>query len=166
MACLVRTGSTRLDAVSNPPNPQYAACYFGLSLTVAIAETVLRDQLPIDGEFRIAPATLDELYVLRFGGAELVLTNLTGVHLKRLSGNADLAGHSNYQITQQWGMAVHANPGSFDGFVYMSRHINSERAVVLFDRAADKVRMCPRPRKLVNTRGFRQAAEKFHLIPV
>lgn len=52
--------------------------------------------------------------------------------LKRLSGHADLSGTASYAVTQQWSLAVYRNPLNFDGFVYMSRHLNTERAVILF----------------------------------
>ena len=36
-------------------------------------------------------------------------------------------------------MAVHQHPEAVDGFLYMSRHVNTDRAVVLFDRARPKL---------------------------
>lgn len=146
------------------PKPEYESCYFGLSLQVAIAESVLHDVVPVDGAFRIAPSTLETFYLHRFGGQPLLLADLTGAALKKLDGNADLAGHDpEYKKTQKWALAVFRNPASVDGFIYMSRHLNTEKAVILFDRAKHKIK-ARKPNKLVKVGGFRAAAILFNII--
>lgn len=157
------TGNNRFDAPGCPGAPQFSSCYFGTNLAVAIAETILRDRAPVKGQFHITAATLGNKYVLRFNGRKLRLANLTGAHLKRLDGTADLTGTANYKVTQAWAFAVHANPGCFDGFLYMSRHLNTDRAVVLFDRAAKKLTLRSYA-ALTGTDGFAHAAELFGIV--
>ena len=86
-------------------------------------------------------AVIKRLYVVLFDGSPLVLADLTGAELRRAGGHAQLAGVSSYKTTRKWSAAVHAHPDHVDGFLYMSRHKNDEKAVVLFDRAAYKLKM-------------------------
>lgn len=157
------TGNNRFDAPGCPGAPQFASCYFGTNLAVAIAETILRDRAPVHGHFHVSTATLNTKYVLRFSGRRLRLADLTGAHLKRLDGTADLAGTANFKVTQAWALAVHANSGCFDGFIYMSRHLNTDRAVVLFNRAAEKLTLKSHA-ALSGADGFAQAAELFGIV--
>ncbi|HEX8614458.1 MAG TPA: hypothetical protein VF800_24530 [Telluria sp.] len=91
------------------------------------------------------------------------MRNLTGKHLKKLGGHADLAGTVDYAVTQQWSLAVFNNPGNFDGFIYMSRHLNTEIAVLLFDRAKPKVQLAT-VSSLMGTSGFAAAARMFGIV--
>lgn len=79
--------------------------------------------------------------MIRFDGIPLTLANLTGVSLKRLGGHAGLTGTASYVTPKRWSAAIHAHPDDVDGFVYMSRHVNDEKAVVLFDRARGRLHM-------------------------
>jgi hypothetical protein len=79
--------------------------------------------------------------VIAFSGRPLRLADLTGASLKRLGGHAALSGNASYRLPQKWSQAIHRHPDAVDGFVYMSRHLNTERAVVLFDRAGLRLRM-------------------------
>lgn len=161
------SGANRFDAPGAklaPPAPEYDSCYFGLSLDVAMAETMLHDLSPINGAFKISTSSLEAFYLLRFKGEPLVLADLTGVALKRLDGNADLAGHDpRYDRTQRWALAIFQNPAMVDGFIYMSRHLNSEKAVMLFDRAKPKISV-RKPVKLIKASGFRAAATRFNIV--
>lgn len=130
-----------------------------------MAESLLHDEVPVNGAFRISAAALERRYVHRFGGRVLRTLELTGATLKRLSGHADLAGTASYSVTQQWSLAVFRNPLRFDGFVYMSRHLNTGRAVILFDRAASRLRARPAPPALPDVSGFAAAAAAFNIVP-
>jgi hypothetical protein len=88
------------------------------------------------------------------------LLDLTGTLLKRLGGNADLAGTTNYALTQQWAHAVHDNRSGYDGFLYMSRHLNTKRAVALFDRAKSRIHL-ESYSPLANATGFKAAVKRF-----
>lgn len=159
------SGGNRFDAPGCLAGaPEFRSCYFGFSLGVAIAESLLHDEVPVNGEFRFSRAVLEQRYVHRFTGPALRVLDLTGAMLKRLSGHADLAGTAAYAVTQQWSLAVFNNPLNFDGFIYMSRHLNTERALILFDRAAVRLRGKPSPLKLPDTPGFAEAAAAFNIV--
>lgn len=147
------SGGNRFD----DPNNLYGTCYFGTKLSVAIAETLLHDEVPKAGKFEIASDTLENRYVIRTDGEPLRLANLTGAPLKRLGGHADLSATVSYAVTQHWSLAVHDHPDNVDGFVYMSRHLNTDKAVVLFDRAKSKISML-NATPLLDVKGFAYAA--------
>lgn len=131
------SGNNRFDAPH--PDPRYRTSYVGTSLAVAVAETLLHDEAPVHGRYVLPLDALRNLHVLRFEGEVLLLLPLIGAQLKRLGGNADLAGSYDYSKTHAWSAAVYDNPAKYDGILYMSRHLNTEQAVVLFDRAASKI---------------------------
>lgn len=154
------SGNNRFDAPGAASgNPQFAVCYFGTSLQLAMAESILHDEMPVEGAFHLTRSQIDDRYALYFSGDALRLLDLSGALLKRLGGSADLAGTSNYSITQQWALAVHENPAKFDGFLYMSRHLNTGRALALFDRARPKLSLTAYS-PLAGARGFRAAVRK------
>lgn len=157
------TGANRFDAPGCPGSPEFATCYFGTDLTVALAETVLHDDLPDAGFFRLARSRFVDKYVLRFAGETLMLADLTGPNLKRLEGHAELSGTGNYAVAQAWSFAVHRNPGRYDGFTFMSRHINDARAVVLFDRARAKLALASYC-NLLHEAGFAAAADSLGIV--
>ncbi|AXA90827.1 RES family NAD+ phosphorylase [Massilia sp. YMA4] len=136
-----KLNSNRFDDPNPDPDARYGTCYLGTSLAVAVAETVLHDLKPHGGSFHVDVATIESRYVVRFEGEPLVLANLTGASLKRIGGHAGLTGASSYTTTKKWSTAVHRHPDEVDGFLYMSRHKNDEKAVVLFERAAGKLHM-------------------------
>ncbi|WP_338849941.1 RES family NAD+ phosphorylase [Massilia sp. W12] len=129
----------RFDAPDMPPS--YAACYFALSLDVALAETVLHDAIPCDGLFHIAAVELRQRWLFQFEGENLRLADLTGAALKRMGAHAGLGGSADYAVTRQWALGVFQNPAEYDGLLYMSRHVNTGKAVVLFSRAQSKIRV-------------------------
>ena len=131
----------RFDDPNRRITARFGTCYLGTSLAVAIAESVLHDILPDNGWFVVPKDVLAAHFVVRFTGQPLRLADLTGAALKRLGGHAELTGTASYTKTKKWSVAVHAHPAAVDGFVYMSRHKNDEKAVVLFDRARDKLTM-------------------------
>lgn len=159
------SGANRFDAPGYLTGaPEFRSCYFGFSSRVAIAESLLHDEIPVEGAFRFSFDALKQRYAHRFPGSTLRVLDLTGATLKRLSGHADLSATAFYTVTQQWSLAVFSNPLDFDGFMYMSRHLNTERAVVLFDRAAAKVQSKPPPLALPDTPGFAAAAAAFNIV--
>lgn len=156
-----RSGNNRFDApLSAAGLRNFGVCYFGTHLEVAIAESILHDEEPVNGRFHIARSQVEERFALYFSGRPLHLLDLTGALLKRLGGSADLAGTTDYGLTQQWSRAVYLNPAGYDGFLTMSRHHNTRRAVALFDRAGDKVHLDAYAR-LARADGFRLAVKRF-----
>lgn len=161
-----KSGANRFDSPGCAHgSPEFATCYFGFGLRVAIAETILHDVEPIGGEFRMSPDFLRSKHVLNFAGAKLRLANLTGVQLKKYDGHAGLAGTCDYSLTQRWSFAVYSNPSMVDGFIYMSRHLNTGKAVVLFDRAQSKLKLVAASR-LTETVGFASAAKLFGIVGI
>jgi len=112
----------------------------------------------------VASDEIKRRWVHRFDG-DLRLLDLTGILLNRMAGHADLAGTSNYDITQQWSLAVFQNPLMFDGFIFMSRHLNSDRAVALFDRAAGKLKHRGMSLSLVAAPELPAAIAAFDIVP-
>jgi hypothetical protein len=159
------TGGNRFDAPGAPNASQFGVCYFGFGLTVAIAESVLHDEIPVGAYFRVAQTTLESMYVFGFDGSQLKLANLTGTALKRLGAHADLAGTCDYAITQCWSLAVFNHPANVDGFVYMSRHVNTRKAVVLFDRARSKITKTSSTR-LIDVSGFASTARRLGIVGI
>lgn len=154
------SGNNRFDAPGCKDGfPEYAACYLGTSLEVALAESILHDEVPVQGQFRLTAAHFQRRYALYFDGDPLHLLDLSGAQLKRLGGSAELTGTPDYAMPQQWARAVFSNPSRFDGFSFMSRHYNTGRAVALFDRARSKMALA-RYAPLVNAAGFARAQKK------
>ena len=133
-----RSGANRFDDYRK--RKPFGTCYFGLTLNVAFAETVLHDEMPVRGGFDIAVQELENRYVVSFTGQPLRLLDLTGPTLKRLGIDPSLSTIIPYDLTQQWSVAVHQHKDQYDGFMYMSRHMNTEKAIVLFDRAEPKIK--------------------------
>lgn len=136
-----RPDTNRFDDPNPDPAARYGTCYLGTSFAVAVAETVLHDLAPRNGCFQVDVASIESRYVVRFDGEPLVLADFTGAALKRIGGHAGLTGSASYRTTKRWSAAAHAHSDHVDGMLYMSRHKNDEKAVVLFDRAAGKMNM-------------------------
>lgn len=119
---------------------RFGTSYCGLSLSVAFAETVLHDALPELGRFRVEGDSIASRYVVEFVGKKLRLADLTGVALKRTGIHGSLTTVDEYEVPRKWAVAIHRHPQQVDGILYMSKHVNSEQAAVIFDRAKHKLR--------------------------
>lgn len=124
------------------PDKRFGTCYCGRQLDTAIAETVLHDEVPEKGQFKIRQEDIEARYLVTFAAGDddgvLRLADLTGPHLKRLGGDNSLSAEQPYDMPQKWSAAVHAHPAKVDGFLYVSRQLNDKKAVVVFDRARGK----------------------------
>jgi hypothetical protein len=134
-----RTGLNRFDDRSRPKKARYGTCYCGLDLETAVAETILHDLMPVRGRFSVPFHEFESRQLVRFDGSPLLLANLTGTSLKTLVGDSALSTITPYELPQQWAMAIHRHPQRVDGLLYMSRHLNDRKAVVVFDRASTKL---------------------------
>jgi hypothetical protein len=144
-----RSGHNRFDDPSLPVADRYGTCYFGFDIAAAVAETVLHDEEPVGGRFLVAKADFDSRRLVRLTGIKaLRVANMTGAMLKICGGNAALSAVLPYDIPQQWSKAVHDHPAKFDGFQYMSRHLNDRKALVLFSRRRKPGTACPAMQKL------------------
>lgn len=155
-----KSGNNRFDA---PDKSAYGTCYLGRTFDVAMAESILHDVMPVAGKFNVAPEEFVKRYVVRFSGSKLKIADLTGSSLKTLGGTGDISGTSNYGITQQWSLAIYQNPGGYDGFMYMSRHLTDSLAIVLFDRAASKIQM-KSVTKIIDYDGIAEAAKRLGIV--
>ena len=125
-----RSGGCRFD----DPLKSFGTCYLGFNLTVAFAESVLHDLSPVRGRFSVPVTEVSGRFALAFQGPKLKLAKLYGTSLLRLGGNGELSGTARYRLPQAWSVAIEAHPDAVDGFLYMSRRVNNELAVVLFHR--------------------------------
>jgi hypothetical protein len=125
-----RSASHRFD----DPRSQYGTCYLGFKIDTAVAESILHDLEPVRGGYEIAAEKAASTYIHRFNGADLRVADLTGHHLNVLGGHAELFGTSSYAIPMLWSRAVFDHPAKVDGFVYMSRLLTTQKALVLFER--------------------------------
>ena len=158
-----RSASNRFDDPTRTKSKRFGTCYLGESLEVAIAETVLHDEMPVGGRFNLAADGLERRYCVRFtGGTTLALANLTGTALKSLVGSSEISTILPYDFPQRWSLALHNHPQGVDGLIYMSRHVNDKRAVVIFDRAARKLGTASY-KPLPNTTGALAAVMKLRI---
>lgn len=157
------SGGNRFDAPGcHPGSPEYKCCYLGLSFDIALAESLLHDAVPVRGAFPVVQSEIDRRWVHRFTGT-LDLMDLTGPLLKRMGGHAGLTGSGDYKLTQKWALAVFNNPQQVDGFLYMSRHLPTQQAVVLFDRAKPKLAAQGNAIELTNAPEMPAAMATFHI---
>lgn len=145
------------------PAGVYGVTYGAERLDVAFAETVLHEQGAfIDGRWVIDQRRIDERFIVRFGrstGQPLRLADLTGSALKRLGLNNDLSASDNYLPSRQVSAAVHAQLPQADGIVYVSRQLNTHRAVALFEGCA--VACDPQPLALAAHPDFPALLDQF-----
>jgi hypothetical protein len=161
-----KSGLNRFDDPRGnlPRAEKYGTCYFGFTLACAFAETVLHDRTSDRGGFKMPYTELDR-WVARFKVGKLKLAVLTGKHLKRLGGEGALSSIVPYDLPQQWSLAIHKHPATVDGFVYMSRHLNTEEAVVLFDRALGKLTAKSPYKEFQDYPGSLRILREFNVLP-
>ncbi len=135
-----KTGRNRFDDYMK----DYGTCYVGQDLSVAVAETILHDENPVENQFDIPSWKFENHFVYEFDCSQLRLLDFTDTTLKRLGGTNELSGTGNFEITKQWSRAIFEHPARVDGFVYVSRHLNRRMACVLFDRAKERLAMTAR----------------------
>lgn len=135
-----KAASNRFDDRGAVRSRRYGTCYFGLDLETAIAETVLHDEIAVRGRFSVVYSDFASRQQIRLkAGGTLVLADLTGVALKTIGADGSISTIMPYGLPQLWSMAVHRHPQRVDGIVYVSRHLNDRKAVVVFERAAAKL---------------------------
>jgi hypothetical protein len=151
-----RNGGNRFD----DPRREYGTCYAGLSLVTAIAESLLHDLIPRRGQYRVAAEDIERRFVHSFEGQALRLADLTGASLNRLGGHGELSGTPSYDIPQAWSAAIFHHPANVDGFLYMSRLMNTDKAVVLFNRSNSLAIKAGHPPRLSAHPDYPTAAQK------
>lgn len=119
----------RFDA----PGGEFGMCYFGRSLAVAVAETLVRgsrtrliDRADLEARTASTFTTRGPLRLLQFEGAGLV----------RLGIGEEQAHAAEYAATQRMMLDLFERDTDLAGIQYRSRWDNSLLCVALFDRAA------------------------------
>ena len=131
----------RFDA----PDGEFGVMYCAFSLEVCFAETLLRTrayQTPADQPTLIDESELRARGIARFdghAGEHLVLADLTGSGLVRLHVDGSISTAARYTVPRQWSLALWRHPRRVDGIRYVSRFMNSQLAVALFDRCEDRL---------------------------
>ncbi len=95
--------------------------------------------MPERGKFAVAYSEFESRKLVRFSGSTLRLANLTGAELKALAGDGSMSTVMPYTLPQLWARAVHRHRDNVDGILFVSRHVNTSKAVVVFDRAVRKL---------------------------
>ncbi|WP_290608258.1 RES domain-containing protein [Janthinobacterium sp.] len=93
------------------------------------------------------------------------LFDLTGHFLKQMGGHAGLTGTASCTLPQRWALAAHRNPLRVDGFLYMSRHLTHEKAVVIFDRAKTHLTAAGKAVQLIAAAEMPDAMRLFNIVP-
>jgi len=131
----------RFDA----PNGEFGVMYCAFSLEVCFAETLLRTRsyrTPADQPTLIDESELRSKGIAQLGGGagrQLVLADLTGSGLARLHADGSISTTPRYSVPRQWALALWKHPKRVDGIRYVSRFMNSQLAVALFDRCGDRL---------------------------
>lgn len=135
------TGRYRFD----DPARVFGVTYAADTLAVAICETILHTV----GDHRAGQWWLDRSTVARRAIVHYVhptqthlrLVDLSGMALKRLGLDNDVSASDDYAPTQQLSGAIHAQVPEADGIRYVSKQLNTQLAVALFERSG--VRAAP-----------------------
>lgn len=137
-----KSGANRFDD-PRKGGARFGTCYFCIdSLRCAFAETVLHDRrVDLKHGYSVRSTELDR-YVYRFTGKPLKVAVMHGEPLLMVGGDGRLSTEKPYRTTQQWALAVFKHNEKVDGFLYKSRHTDTE-ALVLFDRAKRKLKPQP-----------------------
>ena len=132
-----KSGACRFDDATLDVAQRFGTCYLGFNLTVAFAESVLHDLEPDSLGFSVPTTEISSRFALSFkaqNGNSLKLAKMFGTPLLLLGGHGELSGTHDYTLPQAWANALVAHPEKIDGFIYMSRRLNNDFAVVLFHR--------------------------------
>ena len=116
----------------------FGVSYAGESIDVAFAETVIHETASFEeGGWLLPREEISQRWVVRYQRTDpmLKLLDLTGAALKRLGLNNDVCSASDYAFTQRLSHAVHEQVPEADGICYISRQLNTRRAVALFERS-------------------------------
>lgn len=118
---------------------EFGTSYAALTMEVAFAETILHQNGQFSGDtWLVDEATVLARYIIGFQRPKkplLELVNLTGAYLKSLGLNNDLCSSDDYTGSMAVSAEVHDQLPHVDGIIYVSRQMNTGRAIVLFERS-------------------------------
>lgn len=125
------------------PARVYGATYTALHVKVAFAETILHQKGHFTGgQWIIDEANILERHIVTYSrpaNPDLLVADLTGAALKSLGLNNDLCSSDDYTESMDVSAALHAQLSDLDGIMYISRQMNTGRAVALFERSDVKI---------------------------
>lgn len=119
----------------NAPGYEYGVCYFGLSLDVAFAETLLRNpanRLLSRGDLTVRSISTGHLT------REIHLVQAYGPGLSKLRITAGVI-HGPHDMCRNLAFELWKHSEQVDGIAYHSRFDDNELCIALFDRAKDAV---------------------------
>lgn len=121
------------------PDGSYGVCYLGLSEEAAFVEGVLHQPVSrrVFSEASLAARAIATVRIEE----NIRAVRLYGKYLIGNGADAAVVHGDDYQgLSQPWSKAVHAHADQVDGILYTARHDDSVMALVLFERAAHKIR--------------------------
>lgn len=125
------------------PAQVYGATYTAFDIKVAFAETILhKNGYFTDNRWLIDEKNILERHVVTYMRPlkpKLAVADLTGARLKALGLNNDLCSSDDYIESMAISSALHAQLPDLDGILYVSRQMNTDFAVALFERSDVKV---------------------------
>ncbi|QPI52099.1 RES family NAD+ phosphorylase [Massilia antarctica] len=121
------------------PAEVFGVTYAALMLDVAFAETILHQSGQFsDGAWFIDEKNIAARHIVGYQRPNkplLALVNLTGSCLKALGLNNDLCSSDDYTDSMLVSASLHDQLPDVDGIMYVSRQMNTGRAVALFERS-------------------------------
>jgi hypothetical protein len=125
------------------PAQVYGATYTAFDIKVAFAETILHTKGHFtDNRWLIDERTILERHIVTYARPlkpKLVVADFTGVKLKALGLDNDLCSSDDYTESMAISGALHAQLPELDGIMYVSRQMNTDFAVALFERSKVKL---------------------------
>ena len=119
----------------NGPSYEYGVCYFGRSVDVAFAETLLRNPAyRLLSRVDLDERSISTAHLTR----DIRLVKLYGPGLSRLRITAETV-HGPHDTCRKLALELWRHDESVDGIAYHSRFDDDELCVALFDRARDGV---------------------------
>jgi hypothetical protein len=156
-----RDGSCRFDEpVWHPPLPNMpGTCYFGTSVMVSFAESVLHEVVPglqhtlagwkcyvMSFAEKIAPRLVSDYKATHPGHTQLRLADLCGTGLHQLGCSTTITSTLRddvpelYRYSQAWGNAIRRHPDNVDGIRFIPSHLNQHGyAIAVFEHALPKL---------------------------
>jgi hypothetical protein len=142
---------------------KFGVTYVAQRLETAFAETVIHEAgFHSGGSWLLPWKKIEERWIVRYSHpAKLTLIDLTGVQLKRLGLNNDISSTNDYAFTQELSHAVHEQVPQAQGIYYVSRQLNTQFVIALFQRSG--VRCSPPYTRLDRHPGLWKVIRKFNV---
>jgi hypothetical protein len=115
----------------NAPHGEFGVLYLGEDAYSAFIETYGW----LTGERYITRKQLEQRHLALVSANRLLkVVDLSGKGLAMIGADARLCMGDEYQVSQNWSLAIWNHPRRPDGILYRTRHDPGKKAVALFDR--------------------------------